>query len=282
MLKEKVIVWRIVAILCTLVWTIVLFGFTAFPGERSTSGNISLDYENVLYGSSICISFVLIFVPMKFYLYAIMCFIWGLFNIVDGGSSNGLLMYALGCLFAYKQGFFAKRTPVKYLILFLPLIAFGFQYRFGTTILVASAMDLLFLLMFFLLVFLLFGESFLLQNSEKPSESAGKIDVNELTAEEMLIVKEMIANKTFYAIEDDNEKPFGYVGKVDLSVLTVDEILIVKEVLEDKMLKNIARDRHKSDSVIKQQMSDIYKKLKIYNKTHLLDLNKDGKLIFPK
>lgn len=281
MVKNKELVWRITAVISTLIWTVVLFSLVAFP-VLADGGVVTSTFNIILYGLSICISFVLLFLPIKFYLYATMCWIWGLFNIVDGGSNNGLLMYALGCLFAYKQDFFAKRTPVKYLILFPPLIAFGFQYRLGTTIMVASVIDLLFLLMFFLLAFFLFGEFFLLQNSEKPSESAGKIGVNEFTPEDLLRLKKLLAGESFKAGQN-TEKHSGTVGKVDLSVLMVDELAMIKEVVQEgKTFYDVGKARNKGLSSVKQLMTDIYEKLGIDSKNQLVQLYKEEKLIFPK
>lgn len=280
MVKNKKLAWRIIAGVCTILWTLVLFSYIAFPNVANVA-NFSLILNSVLYSFSICMSVALIFLPMKFYLYAILCWVWGLFNLVSGGSSNGLLMYALGCLFAYKQGLFVKRTPVTYLILLLPLIALAFQYRFGTTIMVASIMDFLFLLMFFLLVFILFGESFIKQKDEKLAEQADTIDSSGLTAEEILLVKEMVANKTFKSIEKDVEKQPEQVDEIDLSILTEEEKLITKDVLANKTFFTIGKERSKSESTIKQQMTGIYKKLNVTRKKHLLQLYENGKLNLP-
>lgn len=277
LMKNKKLIWRILASICTLIWTIVIFPLLFFPAGSA----FTLFLNVVVYTVSICISLVLIVFPMKFYLCAIMCWIWGFLHLLDSGSNNGLWMYALGCAFAYKQGFFVKFAPKKYLVLFPPLIAIAFQYRFGSMALVASIIDFLVFLMIFMFVLLLFGEFILKQNGEKPIEQADIIDLNELTAEEILILKELIANKAFTSIGQDNEKRFKDAGKIDLSVLTVDEISMVEEVLDNKVFKAIGKDRNKGVSAIKQLMTVIYRKLGVDSKKHLVQLYEDGKLIFP-
>lgn len=239
-MKNKNNVLRIIASICTLIWTIVIFPLLYFPAD---GGIVSLLLNIVVYTVSISISLVLIVFPMKFFLCAVICWIWGFLNLIDSGSNNGLWMYALGCAFAYKQGFFVKLTPIKYLLLLPPLIAVAFQYRFGIDALIASVIDLLFFLMVFMFALVLFGESLFKKNDDEPIEQVAKIDLRNLTADEVAMIKEALANKTF---------------------------------------KAIGLDRNKCLSTIKQSMTDIYKKIGVDSKKHLVQLHKEEKLIFPK
>lgn len=246
-MNNKLFFWRIVAIIATLIWSIVFLANKAYPPPDIGFSVVSLFITDILSVASIMASIVLIFFPMQFYIYSIMCCLWGLSNLIDIGSTNGILMYLLGCAFAYYKQFFAKREPkhepIKGLMLFAPLlIVIAFEYRLGVDMVVSSILTLLFLGIFFVLMYFLVIDPFFVQR---------KI------------------------------QHFKQLKKIDLSVLTAEELSIVKEVLEDKIFFAIGQDRNIGESGIKQQMSGIYKKLEIYNKAHLAQLYEEGNLIFP-
>jgi glucan phosphoethanolaminetransferase (alkaline phosphatase superfamily) len=124
----------------------------ALPGEIFTAftGMIVSSITALVLG-------VLIFFPLEFRPYAVLCCIWGLMNLIDGGSTSGLLMYMLGLTFAYHAKFFEKHIEIKSIFVsLLPLLGIISQARFGIDKLLLSVMDFVALALISGLVFMLF------------------------------------------------------------------------------------------------------------------------------
>lgn len=243
MVKNEKHIWRIIAIICTLVWIIVLFAVNAFVLAKADRGTFTLLHNNLLYGFSIVISLALIFFPMQFYLYATMFWVWGLLRLADGGGGgiNGILMYLLGCAFAYKQGFFVKHTKVKYFILLFILFTHSFHYRLGVNVLTARMLDFLFVAMFFTLIYFLIIHPLVEKIKTPPSNS-------------IIIAK---------------------------CHLTEEELGLLDAVLHEEPYKAIGSDTGISESLVKQRVSVILEKTGVANRGYLLALYKQGKVIFP-
>jgi hypothetical protein len=96
-----------------------------------------------LYGATLLGCFLLIMHPLRFFIYTILCSIWGLVHIIDGGSVLGAMLYALGVFFAWKQGFFTAHAKLKQVLAAaLVLAALCSQVRYGGGKVMDSLIDL--------------------------------------------------------------------------------------------------------------------------------------------
>jgi len=241
MIKNEKFIWRIIAIICTLVWTIVLFAVNAFTPKIVYHGIVTLSHNNILYGFSIVISLLLIFFPLQFYLYATMFWAWGLATLVVHTGPNAILVYLLGCAFAYPK-FSVKYGSKKCLLLLLPLIiVIAFQYRLGVDVLVSSLTDFLFLAMVFVLLYVLLVHPLVEKIKALPSDS--------------IIIK--------------NCK------------LSEEELALLDAVLHERPYKAIVNNTEISESAIKQRIKSLIGKIGAENRGNLLALHKHGKIIFP-
>jgi DNA-binding CsgD family transcriptional regulator len=221
----------------------VLFATVAYPPELKTKfAVVSLRINYILYFLTIGVSIYLIFSPMNFIPYIFMCLVWGLLNIIDGGSISGVLMVFLGCAFAYRLGFFnthyKRRLALVLSILFLGVLS---QYRFGFAQLVSTFLNLLEFSMVFGIIFFLFID---------------KIRGNYIS---------LVDSKIY----------------LDSFGLNLDEIEILRCVIQGTTYRSIALSRNISESLVKQKMSAIFKKIGVRDKSSLISLYKDGRLIIP-
>ncbi len=237
----KTSLWRIAAIVSLLVWLIVFFAFNTFTDSASPS-TLSVIDNSFLYLISVLVSFFLIFFPTKFVLYTVMCCLWGLVHISDGGSTNGYIMYALGCAFTYKEGLLFKKKFLTIVLLFLPCLAIAYQYKLGIEFIVDSIIDLIFIFVVSFLLLLLFKENLFIK----------------VKSSDIIVAK-----------------------PVDLSVLNSEELALLLEVLKNKTYHAIGIEQNKSESSIKQAMVNVYHKLGITCKKDLLELHRDKLLIIP-
>ncbi len=229
--------WRLLAIILCLVWIIVLISQNYATVLESTPTDISLFY-NLLLLTNLALSVLWAIFPSKFSLYGLLCCFIGLESLFTqpNGSTNGLLMYVLGCCFANKIGVLFKNKVVTTVFIVLPLLAIASQVRISIEYMVRSFIDLLFLVMFFILSWFLLKDT-ILEKGKELEKKNNKIDANVLTPYEQEIVKEVLANKTFSAI---------------------------------------AREKNKSESSIKMTMADVYTKLNIKSKKELMELHHKG------
>jgi DNA-binding CsgD family transcriptional regulator len=111
----------------------------------------------VFCGITILALTALIIFPLEFRPYAVLCCMWGLVNLIDGGSSSGLLMYILGIIFAFRVNFFKKYIEIKIIIAILfPVSAIISQSRFGAEHILSSILNFVAIILIFVISFFLF------------------------------------------------------------------------------------------------------------------------------
>lgn len=241
MIENEKIIWRIIAIIGTLTWAIVFFAVNAFASGNEFRSIGTLLQGNIIYCFSIAISIALIFFPLQFYLYAIMFWAWGLLGFIGASGTNAILMYLLGCAFAYRM-FSAKNREKKCLIMILPLvIAIALQYRLGEGVLVGALLRFLFLLMIFTLIGLLYVHPFVQKNKAQPTD------------------KILLANFN----------------------LSEAEFQLLSALLREEKYKTISLNEKISESSVKQRIRVLLEKIGAENRGHLLALYKNNKIIFP-
>jgi hypothetical protein len=143
--SQYVTYWRVIALVAALVWMLVLMVVlhTLSSGYEKTAGELVHPYVLVgLYGGTIIACMSLVFYPLQFSIYAVLCCLWGLLHVIEGGSCGGILMYGLGLLFALKEGFFHAHKDIKLSFAILLLVAAVLsQIRNGTERLTATFLD---------------------------------------------------------------------------------------------------------------------------------------------
>ncbi len=235
-------VWRLLAVLSCLVWLIVLVADNLIFILDGTEIKI-VTYNNILVFSYLLLSILWAIFPHKFMLFGFLCCFIGIEGVLTPpvNITNCLLMYLLGCVFIYKQRYELNNNVVKVSFILLPLVAIIPQFRFDIVYMLKSFLDVAFIAMFFLLVWFLLKDSF-------------------------TITKKM---------HDE------YEGKIDLSVLKPIELEILREVLNNKTYFAIALEKNKSESAVKFIMRDIYNKLNVTGKKELVELYERNVLLLP-
>ena len=114
--KDTTTTWRVLAIICGLCWAVVLAA-DVFPypaGAQAHPMDVIPRWGfSVLYILSILACLVLVVYPKKFIIYTLMCCLWGVVVLVEGGGTNGILFYLLGMGFGYVAGIFKKHPLPK-------------------------------------------------------------------------------------------------------------------------------------------------------------------------
>jgi hypothetical protein len=196
------------------------------------------EFFTAIYGIILCVItllvlIVLIVYPLAFGFYAFLCFTWGMVNMIDGGSTSGLLMYLLGAVFAFRTGFFKKHTQIKIIfIAFFPLAAIISQARFGERLVFLSILNVIALALIFTLVYFLF-----LPEIQKFTKKAV-----------------VAANLAYLSSEQFSEKDIRYL----------------KRIQDGEKYESIAKDEGIGLSTLKNRMKIIYQSLDVYDKTSFM------------
>lgn len=94
--KDTTTTWRVLAIICGLCWAVVLAA-DVFPYPAGLQSHpmdlIPRWVFPLLYILSILACLVLVVYPKKFIIYSLMCCLWGVVVLVEGGGTNGILFY---------------------------------------------------------------------------------------------------------------------------------------------------------------------------------------------
>jgi DNA-binding CsgD family transcriptional regulator len=143
--SQYVTYWRIIALVAALAWMLVFVNtlHTLSSGYEKTAGELLVPYVLVgLQGGTIIACMALVIFPLQFSIYVVLCCLWGLLHIIEGGSFGGILMYGLGLLFALKEGFFHAHKGIKLSFAILLLAgAVLSQIRYGSEYLIATLFD---------------------------------------------------------------------------------------------------------------------------------------------
>ncbi len=235
-------IWRFLAVLLSLVWLIVLITDNFISILEGTEIK-TMVYNNVLILIYLMLSVFWAIYPYKFILIGMLFCIIGLEGMLSPpvNFTNAFLIYLLGCLFVQKNDLLFKFKGLTGLFGVLPFVSIVFQFRFSAVQVMDSFLDLAFLIMFFILTWFLFKDSFTIRRKETEEEDA----------------------------------------TIDLSVLKPIELEILKEVLENKTYYAIALEKNKSESAVKFIMRDIYNKLNVTGRKELLVLYERNTLLLP-
>ena len=237
--KDTTNTWRVLAIICGLCWAVVLAA-DVFPypaGNQAHPMDLIPRWGFlVLYILSILACLVLVVYPKKFIIYTLMCCLWGVVVLVEGGGTNGILFYLLGMVFAYVAGVF-RRRPLSKLIVFLAicLAAIISQFRYGGCFVSGVLLSFVFLLLVYLFTWFLLQEVGGLSQLERDilaTFSPAKWQAETETAPE------------------DQESP----SRQDLSQLTEEQQKIISCIHQGMVYKEIAVIIGKSESHVKRQV----------------------------
>ena len=240
--KDTTNTWRVLAIICGLCWAVVLAA-DVFPypaGAQAHPMDVIPRWGfSVLYILSILACLVLVVYPKKFIIYTLMCCLWGVVVLVEGGGTNGILFYLLGMGFGYVAGIF-KKHPLPKLAIFLAICLASIisQFRYGAGFVSGVLLSFIFLLLVYLLVWFLMQEAGGLAQLERDifaTFSPAKWQAETETAPE------------------DQESP----SPQDISQLTEEQQKIISCIHQGMVYKEIAVIIGKSESHVKRQVKTI-------------------------
>jgi hypothetical protein len=165
--------WRVVAVIAALAWMLVLVNFlyTLSTYETSAEGLFHPYVTIGLQGATIIACAALVIFPLQFWIYAAFCCLWGLIHIIEGGSFGGILMYGLGLLFLFKEGFFRAQGTVK--LSFAALVLAGAilsQIRYGAERLTKTLLDTLAVFLITMIGVLLYSQEIQKQVSSQDGD----------------------------------------------------------------------------------------------------------------
>jgi glucan phosphoethanolaminetransferase (alkaline phosphatase superfamily) len=230
------LIWRFIAIICILAWGMVLISDISLfkQGVQIQEHKFFTPFFGIVAsGITMLVLAVLVVFPLEFRPYAILCCIWGLFNLIDGGSTSGLLMYLLGLTFAFHAKFFKKYREVKSIfVAIFPIAAIISQSRFGADQIILSLLN-------FLAIILIFGLAFLLFYP----------DIRKLGKKNILD-----SNVIFLPAEQFSER----------------DLRFIKKVQEGEKYASIAREEDMGESTLKSKMKIIYNNLDVYDRVSFM------------
>ena len=240
--KDTTNTWRVLAIICGLCWAVVLAA-DVFPYPAGAQAHpmdlIPRWVFPVLYILSILACLVLVVYPKKFIIYTLMCCLWGVVVLVEGGGTNGILFYLLGMVFAYVAGIF-KKHPLPKLAAFLAvcLASIISQFRYGGGFVSGVLLSFVFLLLVYLFTW------FLLQ------------EVGGLSQLERDILATFSPSKCPPSVE---ASPVAKApsSQLDFSQLTEEQQKIISCIHQGMVYKEIAAAIGKSESHVKRQVKTI-------------------------
>jgi hypothetical protein len=152
--------------------------------------------------------------PREFYVPALFCWIWGLMQLIDGGSLGATSLHLFGYLFALKRGYFRTHTVVKIVIAAVILIAaLVSQVRYSVVFLIRHGLQVLDFALVAAAVALVFYSDFqeflrqraavALSPEVAPSEVVPLflyIDPLRCTIQELAILKQILAGGKYESI----------------------------------------------------------------------------------
>jgi DNA-binding CsgD family transcriptional regulator len=195
-------VWRLFAIGYSLLSIFILLG-NIFILEPELSPQISGVFYNWIFIFSIILLALVLVFPQYLYFYAIDCCFQALVGIVTGGSIIGILLYLLGCMFAFRQGFFRTHRSLKIAVLFCVfIVAVLSQYRFGLILFMKTFLDLV-------VVIFVAGAALFLFSSQlnnlmlKPKTGTLALKAAEFTVKDAEMLRRIIAGQKYETIAQD-------------------------------------------------------------------------------
>jgi len=193
--------------------------------------NVLLDkfvITGIIFGITAVLMF---FFPYRFYIHAVFCLSWSLLRIIDGSTIYAFLLYLLGFIFLYRQGFFKNGGRIKLVIGGLLLVtAFLTQLHFGY---------IMVLLRFVWLII---------------SVILGGIAIVVLNPE----------------ILEIRMKKRGMVLRLSPDKFTKEDVEILTKILAGEKYESIAIDEKKSMSTFKRYIQDLYHRLQVNDRTGFL------------
>jgi hypothetical protein len=149
--------WRLTAITAFIVWTANFVLYAVQEYKHSSTHVLPLELMLAFHGATILVALIIIFLPLKFWFHAVMCYIWGCLRIIDGMSTLGMLGCIMGVLFVYSLGMFRQHKKIKIIIITLmpacaTVISILARREIWTRVLI-SYLDFSFLAILFILFF---------------------------------------------------------------------------------------------------------------------------------
>ncbi len=220
-------VWRLIAIFIAFVWVIV-FVTNNYLNELYKTPIQEIIFDNIILAIPMIIVIMLIFFPQKFILYTVVFCYLGVDNIINGGGTNGLLMYLLGGGFLYISEKPFKNKLVIGIYIGIPIIAITTQYRLDTITMVVSFLDLLFVCALFVMGYFILKESFLITRKRKTTP----VNVSCLSTEELSYVHDVLNGKSFSAIGLERYKSESSIKQIMSAIYRKLNIENKKELIE--------------------------------------------------
>lgn len=143
--KRDMVIWRLTTVIICLAW-LVCFSIRVFVlGISDRAENmLSPPLFIAFHFGLAALLIVWIVYPREFYFPALFCWLWGLTQIIDGGSLDATALHVFGYLFALKRGYFRTHTSIKLVIAAVILIAaLVSQIRYSEILLIRHGLQVL-------------------------------------------------------------------------------------------------------------------------------------------
>jgi glucan phosphoethanolaminetransferase (alkaline phosphatase superfamily) len=219
-----------------LAWSIVLiYDANLYENDYQVpKGEIFTPFMGIIACSiTIIILGVLILFPFEFKIYAILCSVWGLINLLDGGSSSGLLMYLLGITFAFHARFFKRYYEIKIIVVSLfPIFVILSQMRFGAEKTILSMINALAVLLICLIAYILFLPDIQKLKKKKQKDS--------------------------------------HIAHLSAEQFTLRDVRCLQKVQNGEKYESIAKEENIGLSTLKNRMKLMYESLNVYDKTSFM------------
>jgi DNA-binding CsgD family transcriptional regulator len=176
--------------------------------------------------------------PREFYVPALFCWLWGLMQLIDGGSLGATSLHLFGYLFALKRGYFRTRTVVKIVVAAVILIAALIsQVRYSVVFLIRHGLQVLDFALVAAAVALVFYSDF----------------------QEFLRQRAAVTLPP-KAVPSEAEQPeaaplFLYIDPLRC---TIQELAILQRILAGDKYESIARDYGMAVSTLKRRIRSLY------------------------
>jgi DNA-binding NarL/FixJ family response regulator len=143
--KRDMVIWRLVTVSICLTW-MICFSIRIFVlGINARTQDLMSPPVFISFHFGIAALLIAWIVkPHEFYIPALFCWLWGLMELIDGGSLGATALHLFGYLFALKRGYFRTHKTVKIVVAAVVLIAaIVSQVRYSVVFLIWHGLQVL-------------------------------------------------------------------------------------------------------------------------------------------
>jgi hypothetical protein len=233
------VIWRLATVSICLTWLICfsvrvfVLGISARP-QDVMSPPIFIAFH---FGIA-ALLIVWIVKPHEFYVPALFCWLWGLMQLIDGGSLGATSLHLFGYLFALKRGYFRTCTVIKIVVAAVILIAaLVSQVRYSVVLLIRHGLQVLDFALVAAAVALVFYSDF----QEFLRQRAAVALPHEVAQPE--------------AVPPEAAPLFLYIDPLRC---TIQELAILKQILAGGKYESIAHEYGMAVSTLKRRVRVLY------------------------